>query len=361
LTTALLVAASYPHELNPTNAWRSFMLIQGVVWCSAIGSSIVWLRACSRPHPCWAIQASFGGLIAVPFVVAAATYSTGWCRKAWKAYRIAAGLAGTVQISRVLLMRTVLRDEPLYPPANQTYEGALMFGVSLLLSSIPMTPAIRLHISAAVGIASLRILHLTDLVEAEPLLTSTGCAEAMKGKEEDALSGCASDAWVASRLASEVPTNQPLQAQPQLPSARRVDLACNVASSGWRSSSSSLVSSDDFTFPARRQRLCATRFVPLFTSVPAGNQPQEERHAAGNGEFETSARYVAHRLANRYGHLLWRVLRSGHRDELHPLSRLPKDILRCINTQACDAFAEQLYQQAIRRPTLLEQLDRVHN
>eukprot|EP00966_Prymnesium_polylepis_P067938 1579128-Prymnesium_polylepis.1 len=30
LTNALLVAASYPHELYPTNAWRSFMLIQGV-------------------------------------------------------------------------------------------------------------------------------------------------------------------------------------------------------------------------------------------------------------------------------------------------------------------------------------------
>eukprot|EP00966_Prymnesium_polylepis_P040812 947118-Prymnesium_polylepis.1 len=150
---AVLMAASFPHSSSAPHEWRSFVLISVVMWAIALGSTIVWLRACLRPHPCWALQTVSGGLLIALLITESAIYSTGRCYDVWKIVRVAHALASGVQCTRIVLMRAVLHDQPMYPPANQTFEGALLVGVSLL-SNACMSPAIRLYLSDMSGIAS---------------------------------------------------------------------------------------------------------------------------------------------------------------------------------------------------------------
>ena len=184
----LMLAAAFPYD-RPHGPWSQ--RITGVILSiSAATALYILFRTLSLPRPCWEVVAVSGFLISASSVSVAVRYVVGWDRDVWKQVRGALGFAAGVQLARTLCLAALLGvEDPVFPPGEQTLPRALEYGAGMLFgATIVASPAVRMAVSKASGIASLYVLNLPDLRHTPVELLAPE-------RPESATNATASSAW----------------------------------------------------------------------------------------------------------------------------------------------------------------------
>jgi len=297
----------------------------------------------------------------------AAAYSTGWCRSHWQLYRIAATLAGGVQILRVFLIRLILQDSATnrYPPGNQSFEDALSFGICLMASAAVLSPVVRIYLSNMCGLASLYALDLTDLRETK---------QVERGRDEEfSDDGLSDSSYTQGRNPEPCPPisrSIPSRGWQERTSRSTAGTAACPArisgSKGARSATStvstlgSLATESDFyeSTPLVAMDVPFEGTMPLFVGpgVPA-RLPNAQMtwemlmaQAASRRAEATAAhcrvmRYHSARIWNRL-----RLLYIGQRDAASPLNLLSHDSVRLVMQHALRACLGRLDKTIVGSP-----------
>lgn len=159
-----LASAIFPYMRS--NAAGSLTSHLTAATCLVVAANLIliFVRTCSKTHPCWRVVVTFSALMnGIPMCVCM-RLAAGFDIDFWKEIRVAIALAGCFQIVRTLLLLALLGDsEHLFPPRKKSFAGATAYGCFLLLVALITKPSFRMGLSNACGIASVQAMRLADL------------------------------------------------------------------------------------------------------------------------------------------------------------------------------------------------------